>query len=161
MPLSLRENICESHRLPRDEEVLAGRMELLEQKDRQLLEAVIINGQPTRLIASLMNKTPQHIRNRVYRLSRRLASRKFLDAARALPYLNPADAQLARLHFCQGIAQRQLSQQLGMTIHAIRRSLDRLSARISTIRGMSRTAERKINQFISEHRPDDAHSLAI
>ncbi|MBI5722411.1 MAG: hypothetical protein HZA50_00490 [Planctomycetes bacterium] len=161
MPLSLRENICESHRLPRDEEVLAGRMELLEPKDKELLEAVIINGQPTRLIASLMNKSPQHIRNRVYRLSRRLASRRFLDAARAMPYLSPADAQLAKLHFCQGVAQRQLARQTGMTIHAVRRSLDRLAAAIATIRSMSKTAERKISQFISQRRQDDSQELAV
>jgi DNA-directed RNA polymerase specialized sigma24 family protein len=137
MPLTLRESICRSKRLPRDDEVLMGRAELLAPCDRDLVDAVLVRGQPTSSIARLMGVTRRVVRDRVHRLSRLLVSRRFLDAARALPYLSPEDGALARLRFCSGLTHAQLCQRLGLTPHRLRRRLDRLSAQIATIRQLS------------------------
>ncbi len=133
MPLPLRENIYRARNLPRTDAVLMGRAELLRPEDRDLVEAVLIHSQPTAAVGRMMNVDPRAIRKRLHRLGRHMTSRRFLDAARALPYLSEEKAELARLHFCQGMAQRQLAERLGMSNHAIRRELDRLSAEISAI----------------------------
>lgn len=133
MPISLRERVCRAAQAPRSDTILMGRAELLAVEDRDLIEAVLIRGQTASSVARLMGWTPKRVRGRVKRLLRRMNSRAFLDAARALPYLAPADAALARLHFCQGLAHRKLCVRLGLTVHAMRRRLDRVSAQIETI----------------------------
>lgn len=138
MTLSLRENICRQRHLPCDEEILRARAELLAPEDRELIEAVLIHGQSASSLARIMGVHPRAVRTRIHRLSRRLTSRPFLDAARALEYLPAEDAHLARLHFCQGASQRELARRLGMTSHVLRRRLDRISAEIATIRRMHR-----------------------
>lgn len=133
MPTLLRENICIARNLPRTDAVLLGRAAFLDQKDRDLIEAVLVRGQPTAQVARMMNTTAKAIRRRVHRISRRLSSRKFLDTIRALPYLPEEETLLARLYFCRGVPQRRLAKQLNITEHTLRRRLDRLSAQITAI----------------------------
>ena len=141
MPLALKENICRAHRLPRNDTIIMGRAEMLASEDRDLVEAVLVHGQPTRLVAKMMGIGPRVVRKRIYILGRRLTSRRFLDAARALQYLPPEDAKLARLRFCEGATQRQLSARLDVSLHVLRRRLDRISAEITTIRRLFRSKE--------------------
>jgi len=115
-----------------------GRAALLAREDRDLIEAVFVRRQTARSLGRLMGLSPKVIRRRIRRLSRRLASRRFLDAARALPYLAPDEEKLARLHLCQGLTQRQLGLHLGLSTHVLRRRLDRISAQIETIRRVRR-----------------------
>lgn len=133
MALSLRETICLARELPRTDAVLMGRAEFLSREDRDLVESVLIRGQPAAQIARLAGRTARSVRRRVHRIGRQLTSREFLDAIRALPYLSADDARLARLYFCQNVPQRPLAQRLGLTLHALRRRLDRLSAQIAAI----------------------------
>jgi DNA-directed RNA polymerase specialized sigma24 family protein len=140
MPLPLRESICRQRNLPRDEGVLRGRLELLSDEDRELLESVLLRGQSASSLARIMGVRPRGVRRRVHRLVRRVTARSFLDAARALDYLPAGDAELARLHFCQGLSQRELCRRLKVTSHALRRRLDHITAEIATIRRMHRAA---------------------
>ncbi len=133
MALSLREGILCAGKLPRDDHLIMGRAELLSTEDRDLIEAVMIHGQSTDALAGLMGVSGRTIRRRVERLVRHLASREFLQAARALPYLAEDDARLARLAFCQQRSQRWLARHLNMTSHCLRRRLDQLAARIETL----------------------------
>jgi hypothetical protein len=134
MRLSLKEGICLAGRLPRNDDVVMGRAGLLKAEDRDVLDAVVLRGQPVSSVARLMGVSPRVVRNRVLALSRRMGSRQFLDAARALPYLDAEDAAIAHATFCQGVPQRELCVKMGMTGHALRRRLDQISARIATIR---------------------------
>ena len=133
MPTLLRENISIARNLPRTDAVLLGRAAFLLQEDRDLIEAVLVRGQPTAQVGRLMGVTSKVVRQRVHRISRRLSSRMFLDAIRALPYLPEVETTLARLYFCRGIPQRRLARELGLTEHNLRRRLDRLSAQIAAI----------------------------
>lgn len=133
MALSLRENICRAGRLPRDEQVLMGRAALLEERDRALIEAIFVRGQRTRAVGRLMGLSTRQVRSRARRLARLLTSRAFLEAARALPYLPREDVSLARLRFCAGLSQRDLSERLGISQHAVRTRLERLAGQIATI----------------------------
>ena len=145
MAISLRENICRAGKLPRSDAVLMGRAELLKTEDHDLLEAVLILGQSTTSLARLMKTTPRDIRYRVGRLCRHLTSRRFLDAARALPYLDKETGELARLRFCQGASHRELCCRFNITWHRLRRRLDHLAAQIETIRRMTRV-ERHVQE---------------
>ncbi len=131
MSFALRENICRASRLPRNDHVLMGRAEFLRPEDRLLIEAVLVRGQPTKSVARMMGVTPRTVRLRVRRLGCRLASRRFLNAVRTLRYLESRDVELARLHFCGGMSHRELSSQLGLSVHKVRRRLDKISAQIA------------------------------
>lgn len=150
MPLRLRENICRVRQMPRNDDILMGRAELLAVEDRDLIEAILIRGQSTGSVARMIGLTPRIVRSRVYRLGRRLTSQQFLDTARALRYLSAPDALLARLRFCQGATQRQLSHRLGLSCHVLRRRLDHISAQVATIRRLSMAKPDKSGEFCLE-----------
>ena len=133
MSVQLRENVLSARKLPRTDAVLMGRAEFLAPEDRDLIEAVLIRCQRADSLGRMLKVRPRVIRKRVHRLGRRLASQKFLDAVRALPFLSDEDAELAKLYFCRSVPQRQLCADLGLTTHVLRRRLDKLSAEIATI----------------------------
>jgi len=113
--------------------VLLARAELLGRDDRELIEAVWMRGQSIRSLARLMGVTRHTLRRRLQRLCRHLASRRFLDAARALRHLTPDDADLARRRFCHRQPLRRLALDLGISEHGLRRRLDRISAQIALL----------------------------
>ncbi len=90
------------------------------------------------MMARLMGARPRTLRDRVNRLVRRMAGDAFLKAARALPYLSQADAELARQRFCAGRRLWQLGQQYRMSEHAIRRWVDSVRTQITMIDRLSR-----------------------
>jgi DNA-directed RNA polymerase specialized sigma24 family protein len=135
--LSLRENICRNYRIPSDRAVLMGRADLLARDDRDLVEAVMVHGQTAAALARISGRDADGLRRRVNRLCRRLASRRFLEAARLLPYLPAEDAEIVKLHFCQRLGHRRIAQATGLSVHAVRRRIDHLTAQIQTIRQLS------------------------
>jgi DNA-directed RNA polymerase specialized sigma24 family protein len=141
MPLALREHICRARKLPRNDELLMARAELLLPEDRDLIEAVFVHRQSAVTLGRMLGVNPRRIRRRVHLLARRMASRRFMDAARALPYLDERDAGIARMAFCQHLSQRDIAKRTGLKRHEVRRKLDRLSVRISMIRRLSRPEE--------------------
>jgi DNA-binding CsgD family transcriptional regulator len=140
MTLPLKEGSCLPKDRPVVDERVLGRAELLAQGDRELIEAVLGRGQSAASVARMMGASPRTIQSRVRRLTRRLTSRSFLDAARALPLLSPQDAALARMRYCQGATYDQLCRQQRLTLHQVRRNLDRIAAQVETIGRISRTA---------------------
>lgn len=138
MQLTLREAIARDHRLPQSEEILMGRAELLAPEERDLIEAIMIREMSTRAVGRLKGVKAREVRNRVCRIARRLRSRQFLDAARAIPYLTPHDALLAKLRFCQAMSIRDISRELGIGYHVLRRQLDKVSGRIEVVKLLSR-----------------------
>jgi len=161
MALSLRESVLSSGRLPRNDDVVLSRAELLAPVDRDLIEAVFIRGQSTRSLARLMGLTPRGVRDRVNRLTRRMGSRKFIDAARSLPYLSAEDAEIAKLRFCQGVRLRGLREKFDVTEHAIRRRLDRVEAEIRAINRMTRKSARQVARAYREFWDGPAEAGAI
>jgi hypothetical protein len=145
MPVLLKESIYRVRNLPRSEAVLMGRAELLGPEDRDLIESALVRGEPVARIARSKRSSPRAIRKQIFRLGRRIASPPFLDAARALPYLRPEEARLARQYFCQAVSQRELSRQMGVSLHVLRRRVDRLQAEIAAIRRLQRKAPQVIS----------------
>jgi len=142
MALTLKESIARTRTLPQDSAVFAARAELLSPEDRELIQAVFVRGQTARSLAVMAGLSSRAISNRVKRLADRMASREFINAARALPYLEPSDATLASLRFCAGLSERKLADKTGLSPYTIRRRLDRISAQIAMINRIRRTAGR-------------------
>jgi DNA-directed RNA polymerase specialized sigma24 family protein len=138
MGMSLRESVLRAQKLPRDDAIIRSRAQLLSEDDRDLIEAVMLVGQSTESLARLMGQKPRTLRDRVNRLVRRMAGDNFLHAARALPYLSPADAEVARLRFCAGYRLRQLCERYSMSEHTIRRWVDSVHTQVKMIDRLSR-----------------------
>ena len=134
MPISLRDSIACKEDLPRTDAVLMGRAELLAPADRDLLEAVLIRSQPVAALGRIMNVDARSLRMRIHRLGKRLSSRRFLDAARSLPYLDAESARLARLHFCQKTSIIDLARQEGISRYTMRLRIDRIAAQIQAVK---------------------------
>jgi DNA-directed RNA polymerase specialized sigma24 family protein len=134
MTVSLQDNYFHSRELPQNDSVLMGRADLLKLEDRDLLEAVVIRGQSAVSVARMMKIKPRAVHRRIRRLCRMVSSHAFLDAARALPYLEEPDTNLVRMRFCQGATYQDLCRHFNLSWHHVRRRLDRLAAQIETIR---------------------------
>ena len=122
----LRESIAKARKLPKSADLMIARAELLAPRDRALVEAVMLNHQSAEEIGRIAGINPRTVRYRVHKLTRRLASQKFLDAARLLLYLNPREAEVVRRYYCQGQSLRMVASDMGMTLHQVRREIDRL-----------------------------------
>ncbi len=138
MGMQLKESVLQARRLPRNDDLLMERAKLLGRNDREVIEAVFIRGQSIKSLSYMMGVDVRVLRDRVNRLAKRLASREFLDAARALPHLADTDAQLARLRFCHGYTLKQLRTHFNVTEHTLRRWLDNVRAQVAMIRRMSK-----------------------
>lgn len=139
MTLPLNEGTCLAREKPQLDERVLGRAELLGEGDRELIEAVLGRGQSAASVARMMRARPRAIQARVRRLTQRLTSRRFLEAARALPFLSARDAMLARLRYCQGATYEEICRRTGLTLHQVRRHLDRIAAQVETVGRISRS----------------------
>ncbi|MFW6133207.1 MAG: hypothetical protein ACOC8F_04865 [Planctomycetota bacterium] len=133
MALPLRETICRTYELPRTDQVLQQRARLLTGEQRDLLEAVVLSGQPIRRVARMKGITPRAVRWRLHRLARRMNSPRFRQVLHAGPYLPPEDVHVAKRRFCQGVSLHDLAEELDISLHALRRRLDRITAQMSLI----------------------------
>jgi len=138
MGLPLKESLLQACRLPRNDDLLMERAKLLGRDDRELIEAVLIRGQSTKSLGHMLGLDARLLRCRVNRVAKRLASRRFLDVARSLPYLSEADAQLARMRFCQGRKLQELCAHFGVSEHTLRRWLDHVEAKVAVICRLSK-----------------------
>jgi DNA-binding CsgD family transcriptional regulator len=138
MALPLRDGTCLAKEMPLVDDRVLGRAELLAEGDRELIEAVLVRGQSAASVARMMKARPRTVQSKVRRLTRRLTSRPFIEAARALPFLSPRDAVLARMRYCQGATCKSLCQGMKLTLHQVRRNLDRIAAQVETISRISR-----------------------
>jgi DNA-directed RNA polymerase specialized sigma24 family protein len=143
MILSLQENIAEVRSMEVDHDLLMRRADLLSTKDRDLIEAVLVRGQSAASMGRLMGVDPRTVRKRISKIRRRISSKDFLAAARAMGYLSADDAELARLRYCQGLSHRQLYRQLAITSHALRRRLCALAAQIEMVGRMTQSRRGK------------------
>ena len=147
MVMRLKEAIARACNRIRDDAVVEARAQLLPPADRDLLLAVWMHHQPTRMLARMCRRSPRAVRRRVRTLIDRLHSERFVGAARAMRFLNPQQAELARLHLCHGLSVRSSGRAIGVGYHRARR----LAAEVEgLIRGLKGVANEQIGQG---HRP--------
>lgn len=131
--LSLKERIAQAKSMPQYDEVIRWRVEYLDPQDRDLVDAVVLRGVPVSVVSGLTGASQTSLRRRVQTLLKRMKSKRFVAAMRSLPYLDADEACLARLAYCQGHSQRQICREMKTTCHAVRRGLDKVSAKIRLI----------------------------
>ena len=124
MALSLKESIARYRKIVSDDRTITGRSKLLRRADRVLIQAVWIDNQSTKQVASLVGVSPSCVRQRIRRIVRHMHSEDFLAAARVLPELTGRHALVARLHFCQGFSCRAAADRAGIPYHEFRRLVD-------------------------------------
>ena len=127
----LCESIAKARKLPRSSDLLISRAELLAPRDRALVEAVMLNNQSAEEIGRIADINPRTVRYRIRKLTKRMVSQRFIDAARLLLYLNPREADVVRRYHCRGQSLRMVAAELGMTLHQIRREIDRLDGEMA------------------------------
>lgn len=110
-----------------------ARAGFLRQRDRDLVEAVLVEGQPVKAVARMNGMTPRALRCHIYHLARLMVSRDFVQTVRAVAYLERQEAYIATRCYCHEVSQRDLAAELGLSVHALRRRLDQISSRIDTI----------------------------
>jgi hypothetical protein len=140
MSASVENAVLRKRRPVCDEAVLAGRAELLDRADRDLLLGVWVHRGSVELMAHLAGCHPQTIRRRVRKLLERIESPAFLSAARALSLLPARQAQIARLHFCQNRSLRQIARECGLSLHEVRRQVHEIRGAMAGIDALRREA---------------------
>ena len=133
MPATLVHNILDKHKLPHNDAVLLSRSQMLEQSDQAIFKAVFIYKQNAKLVSQLTGLKAYWIRRRVRHLAKLVTGKPFIHAMRAMPHMTPIDAEVARLHHCQGLPLAQTGRRLHLTRYQLRRRLDRVDGLIATI----------------------------
>ena len=141
MAIPLKEAIAKACQRVREDAVVEARAQLLPSTDRDLLLAVWMHHQPTRMIARMCRRSPRAVRRRVRTLIDRLHSERFVGAARAMRFLNPQQAELARLHLCHGLSVRSAGRAMGVGYHRARRLATEVEG---VIRGLKAVANEQI-----------------
>lgn len=109
-------------------ETIVQRARLLRPDERALIEAVFAEGRTYRDLAHLARTRPDALRRRVRRALRRADSDLFrfvADRRRAWP---PDTRRVARLWILEGRTLREVSAELGMTYHSVRKHADAVRA---------------------------------
>lgn len=106
-----------------DYAVLLERARFLDAADRQLLAAVFDRGLSATEIARLQGLSPRVVQSRVRRLHQRLVSRRYIEAMRALPHLDPLKRELVLRHILRRRPVKQIARELGHTVHHVRLQL--------------------------------------
>lgn len=92
--------------------------------DRALLEAVLRDGQPLRLLAEMTGGPPATLSHRLRGVLERVRSREFQLVALRGRQLDPADRRIAELLFLHGRSGREVARRTGHPPHRVRRLRD-------------------------------------
>ncbi len=133
MKLPFKDALCEASDRPGADAPLRARTAMLPPRERDVVEAALFRDQSVRRIAQLRGLTPRAVRYRLNRGMRRMRSERFRQTMRARAFLSPDDARLAALRFCQAVPIARLAGREGVSLHAMRRRLDRIAAQISLL----------------------------
>ena len=130
MPLTLKETVLRSTGNRRDksgflseQSVVEARTDLLDPDDRNLLRAVLIYNQPTKMVAQINQASPSVIRHRIRRLIARISSPQFVSVARSLHLLNDEQFTVVKYHILRGMSLQATVEATSLRYHAIRRVL--------------------------------------
>ena len=133
MPISLRESIARGATPLPEDALLQSRSLLLSDEDRDLVRAVLLFGQPTRMLARQGHTNARTIQRRVHQLLRHMQSERFLVAARIQDKLTPEQALVAKYHVCQRQTARQTAQRMQVKLHRVRRLIYEVDAIVNGV----------------------------
>ncbi len=115
-----------NHRMMAEKVVM--RAVFLDSADRALLQAVYDKGITAAEFARAMGERPEAMRRRVQRLVERLGSNPYQFVMRQLNDWPPCQRRVAESVFLKGLSHREASQQLGISLHKVRRQVERIQS---------------------------------
>ena len=107
-------------------EKVVMRAEFLDSADRALLQAVFDRGMTAAEIARATGEKPQSMRRRVQRLVERLGSNPYQFVMRQKKDWPPCQQKVGESVFLRGLSHRETSQLLGISLHSVRREVERI-----------------------------------
>lgn len=102
-------------------EEIVARAEHLDPVQRELVRAVFRDGRPAKEIAVLLGAPSRAVRFRLHRIVQRIMTDEYLFVARNIHKWSETRRQVALATFINGLTLRAAAEQLGMSIHAVRR----------------------------------------
>jgi DNA-directed RNA polymerase specialized sigma24 family protein len=111
-------------------ERLLDRANYLTSSDRTLLRGIYDRGMDASEVARVMGRRPRGVRQRVQRLVEHLNSPDFTFILRAGRRWPKTRRRVGELVFLQGLTQREAAARLGISLHHLRREIERIRALI-------------------------------
>lgn len=107
-------------------EKVVMRAEFLDSADRALLQAVFDRGITPAEIARAIGERPEIMQRRVQKLVERLGSSPYQFVMRQIKDWPPCQQRVGESVFLRGLSHREASQHLGMSLHRVRREVERI-----------------------------------
>lgn len=122
-------------------DTLVDRARHLPEPDRFLIEGVFRDGRPISDLAEMWRthrdgpKAPRALRRRVHRLVDRLLSPRFEIVAGLRHTWSPTRKRIATACVLHGLSTRQAADNLGVSLHTVRRQVDAINAICDAVTG--------------------------
>ena len=134
---NVSEQTLNARGLKRDQiELLRGRLNLLDGREKVMMVMHVENGNSFRQIARLLGLHESTIARKIHRLSRRLVDSEYLGCLRNRDKLTAGQMALARDYFLKGLSKREIAQKKHCSRYRVGRVVDE-------IRGIVARAERR------------------
>lgn len=134
---NVSEQTLDTRGLKRDQvELLRGRLNLLEGREKVMMVMHVENGNSFRQIARLLGLNESTVARKIHRLSRRLVDSEYLGCLRNRDKLTTGQMALARDYFLKGLSKREIAQKKRWSRYRVSRIVDE-------IRGIVARAERR------------------
>ncbi len=126
-----------ARRLKRDQvELLRGRLNLLDGREKVMMVMHVENGNSFRQIARLLGLSESTVARKIHRLGRRLVDSEYIGCFRNRDKLTKGQMAIARDYFLKGLSKREIAQKK-------RWSRYRVGRVINDIRSIVARAERR------------------
>jgi predicted DNA-binding protein YlxM (UPF0122 family) len=104
-------------------DLLRGRIELLEGKDRAMMEMYLEQGNSLRQIAELLGVNATSLARRIRKLSERLTKGIYLQCRRHENMFSESELSLAKDYFLRGMNMRRIAKRRKMRYHKVREKI--------------------------------------
>lgn len=134
---NVSERMLQARALKRDQvELMRGRLNLLEGKEKAMMVMHVENGISFRQIARLLGLNESTVARKIHRIGRRLVNSEYIGCLRNRDKLTKGQMAVARDYFMKGLSKREIAQKKCWSRYRIDRVVD-------DIRGIVARAERR------------------
>jgi DNA-directed RNA polymerase specialized sigma subunit len=109
-------------------EIIRRRIGILNGKDKELMSLYYIDGLSFHRIASLLGINRISVSRRIRRITCRIMAGQYIRCLRYKQSFNPIQIQIAREHYIRGKTMRQIAQNLGISFHDVRKTIEKIEA---------------------------------
>ena len=111
-------------------DLLRGRLNLLDGKDRVLMTMYVENGNSFRQIARLLGASEASIARRIRRLTKRLMGREYITCLRHRDKLTELEMAIAKDHYLMGLSIKAIAAQRRWSRYRVHQTLQEIQCLI-------------------------------